>query len=95
MAAEKKGLSNTTKIVIGILIIGLLGLGYYLMFGKKKSTTPSGPITQQQAIEMSKTIADLYETESASKIAEADQMAANLLSQGWVYIGYGQVNPKV
>lgn len=85
-------MSKNGKIIIAILSAILVGLVIYFVAKHSKDTAPSGNISQTQAVEMSKLIADLYETEVPSEIAKADVMAQQLLDGGWKYLGYGQVS---
>ena len=85
------------KIIIWALIAaGVAGLVYYLFFSSKapaKNLVEGVNLTQAQALEMSKTISNLIETESEENIAKANELKNELQRAGWIYLSYNNVRP--
>lgn len=88
-------INKTQKIILSsVIIIVVIALIYYLFFSKK-SSIPSimglKKISQAEALEMSKTISNLMETENVDNINQATELINNLKNSGWVYVDYNQV----
>lgn len=91
---------GTSKIIfIAVLVIGSIALVVYLVRKNKGTTGVSQSecvagvqFTGDQAVAMSKRIADLKESTTPSQLEEAVKLENQLRCSGWNYQGYGLVN---
>jgi predicted negative regulator of RcsB-dependent stress response len=65
--------------------------GYLGTIWEQTTGGTSKKMTESEAKEVSKRIADLKETGSESDGLESDSLIQELAAQGWSYIGYNQV----
>ena len=78
-------------IVVGAVVIVLV---YYLFFSKKAPASKfvGGVIlSEAEAKEISKTIANLIETENPDNLKKAEQLKNDLLASGWSYVDWNAV----
>jgi len=62
---------------------------------KNDNPASTTQITEAEAKEISKQIADLLETENSDNIAQANALVASLEEQGWKYVSYNNVSQLV
>lgn len=90
---KKKDKTKKTIIVIIVSIL-VIAIVYYLFFSKSapgSSIIGAKKLTQIEALEMSKEISNLIETENQANILLANDMTNELKKGGWVYVNYNQV----
>lgn len=68
---------------------GLIG---YLTGIFNGNSSGSG-MSEEQALEVSKEISNLYDQESESGDSQAVSLTQQLFTNGWTYVGYNQVTP--
>ena len=83
------------KVLAVVLVIAIIGLIYYFVKRSGAIGNDCPPMTQSQAVEMSKQISNYYETEDPDKIAAADDLVKQMACAGWMYVDYGQVTKKI
>jgi len=86
MNAAKINANNNTSNTTANGLFGYLGEVWSQTTG-----TGSANLSEGEAKEISKKIADLKETESDANILQANNLITELSTKGWSYIGYNQV----
>lgn len=90
---------DTKKIILWVVIIGgaIALLYFFVLKPRRTGTVPGGnqavctsqvKLSENQAIDMSKRVADLLEGDAVQK-QEGERLKQQMTCGGWMYVGYG------